>query len=366
MSNTVQTARSSNFELMRLFLILFVIILHFNDTSRQGALSYVQNAPFGNKCFLYLMESLTICAVNTFVILSGYFMISKSASKIRKVIDLFLTLVMYKFFLSLGSEIYHSDFSFRNLLMSFNPSNYYAWLYSTVFLLAPFLNIIMEKLDKQKLNQFMIIILILFSVIPTIIDYIGVTFNIGVVGMSSISANGNGKGFTLVNFVLCYYVGGYLAKISDQNTNILANCKALIVYIVSSLILFFGLFINRQHALDYCNIFVIIQAVAFFLIFRNLKIAKIEFINFLAKSVWGIFILHSYFLGIYSGIDNVEQLVTGNFGQLIYHFLLCITTVFVISLISDKIFTVCLKPIHYVMDKLGFVNKTISVEKKVV
>lgn len=357
-----KTERSSNFELMRLFLILFVIILHFNNPSRDGAFCYIENAPFSNKCFLFLMESLTICAVNTFVLLSGYFMIRKSTSNIRKVIDLFLTLVMYKFFICVGSEIYHSDFSIHKLLAALIPSNYYAWLYSTVFLLSPFLNILIGKLDKQYLHQFMIIIMILFSVIPTVIDYLGITLNIEVGNMSTISMNGNGKGFTLVNFILCYYVGGYLARISDCNNNILAQGKALIVYILSSLIIFFGLFINRHHALDYCNIFVIIQSAAFFLIFKNLKIKKIEFINYLAKSVWGIFVLHGYFLGIYSKIDNVEDVTTGGFGQLVLHFLLCIIASFILSLILDKIFSICLKPMHYVMDKIALFNKTISTE----
>ena len=82
------------------------------------------------------------------------------------------------------------------------PSNYYAWLYSTVFLLSPFLNIIVDKLDKSKLDFFIVINLILFSVIPTIIDYLGVVLHFNVGNMSPISLNGNGKGFTLINFVL--------------------------------------------------------------------------------------------------------------------------------------------------------------------
>lgn len=212
MSGIVKKERSSNFELMRLFLILFVIILHFNDTSRQGVLCYVQDAPFANKCFLYLMESLTICAVNTFVILSGYFMTRKSSSPIRKVIDLFLTLVMYKLFLQVGSEIYHQDFSITKIIRSLIPSNYYAWLYSTVFLLAPFLNIILEKLDNHKLDYFIVCLLVIFSIIPSVFDFLGSKLNIEVGGMSPISQKGNGKGFTLCNFVLCYYIGGYLSR----------------------------------------------------------------------------------------------------------------------------------------------------------
>lgn len=357
MNGLAKKERSSNFELMRLFLILFVIILHFNDTSRMGALSYVQTAPFANKCFLFLMESLTICAVNAFVLLSGYFMTRRSSSNIRKVVDLFLVLVMYKLFLCLCSEIYHQDFSTHKILASLVPSNYYAWLYSTVFLLAPFLNIILEKLEKHKLDCFIAILLILFSVIPSIIDYLSVRLNIEVGGLSSISMNGNGRGFTLVNFVLCYYIGGYLSR-----KDLTCNGKAFITYILSSLVIFGGMFFNLNHALDYCNIIVIIQSVSFFLMFKNLKIKNHEIVNVLAKSVWGIFVIHVFLLSVYSTIDNVEELSTGNFGQLVFHFIVCIVSVFVFSLILDKIFSLVLKPIHYILDRIGFVNRTISVE----
>ena len=348
--------RSSNFELMRLFLILFVIILHFNDTSRQGALTFVSIAPLSNMCFLFMMESLTICAVDAFVLLSGYFMTRKTCSNIRKVVNLFLTLVLYSFFLQLSSGIYNHDYSAQRMLTSLNPSNYYAWLYSTVFLLAPFLNIIMEKLDK-KLDLFIVVILIFFSVIPTIIDYMGVVLNIEVGGMSTISNNGNGRGFTLVNFVLCYYVGGYLAR-----KDVTGNGNAFLIYIVSSLLIFFGMFFNRSHALDYCNIFVIIQAAAFLLMFRNLNIKKHELINVLAKSVWGVFILHGCLMSVYSKHVNFENLVTGDLLPLILHFLVCIIAILVFSLFLDKVFSFALKPIHYIMDKIGFINKTISIE----
>lgn len=354
-SNTVTSVRSSNFELMRLFLILFVIILHFNDTSRQGALSFVQNAPFANKCFLYLLESLCICAVNTFVILSGYFMTRKSNSKIRKVIDLFLTLVLYHFFVQIGSEIYHQDFSIPKIIGSLIPSNYYAWLYSTVFLLAPFLNIIMDKLENNRLDYFIVLLLILFSIIPTIIDSVGAMLDIEVNSMSSISLNGNGRGFTLVNFVLCYYIGGYLSR-----KDITCQGKTFFGYILSSIVIFGGMFFNRSHALDYCNTFVIIQSIMFFLMFKNLKIKQYKTINVLAKSVWGIFVLHGFFLNLYSKKINVQELTTGGFVQLAVNFLICIIVVFIVTLIIDIFFQFVLKQIHTIIDKIDLVNKSIS------
>ncbi len=144
--------------------------------------------------------------------------------------------------------------------------------------------------------------------------------------------------------------------------DITGNGKAFLMYIMSTLVIFVGMFFNRSHALDYCNIFVIIQASAFFLMFKNLNIKKYDLINTLAKSVWGIFVIHGSLLNIFSKFDNVEQLTSDSLTTLVGHFLVCVVAVFVSSLVLDKIFSFTLKPIHYVLDRIGFANKSISIE----
>lgn len=97
--------------------------------------------------------------------------------------------------------------------------------------------------------------------------------------------------------------------------------------------------------------------------FKNLSIKKYDLINTLAKSVWGIFVIHGYLLNIYSKFDNVEQLTAGSMMTLVGHFLVCVVAVFVSSLVLDKIFSIALKPIHCVIDRIGFANKSISTEQ---
>lgn len=346
--------RFSNFEMLRIVLIIYVIILHFNDTSRMGALSFIRNASFSNKIYLYLLESFTICAVNTFVLLSGYFMTTRKSVSIRKVIDLFISVVFYSVFTYLVCLVITHDFSIKHLIASFIPSNYYAWLYCSVFLLAPFLNLIMESIDDDKLNLFLILLLILFSIIPTLIDFVSTKIGLQINGLSTVSKDGNGKGFTLINFIMMYFIGGYLArkKIDYGKYNILG-------YIICSLIVFIGLFINRKHSLDYCNFFVVLQSIFFFGIFNILKF-KNRIINFFAKSVWGIFIIHGSIINIISNIFKVEKYVKGSFLSLFIYSLICIISVFFISLILEKIFSIFILPINFVVNKIPILNIKIT------
>ena len=349
--------RFSNFELLRIFLIIFVIILHYNDTSRNGALKFAVEAPFLNKLFLYLFESFSICAVNTFVLLSGYFMTKRRSVSIRKVVDLFIVVIFYSVFTYCVCQIVLDEFSLKSLVARFIPRNYYAWLYSTVFLLIPFLNLIMENVDDSKLDGFIILLLVLFSMIPTLFDFFTTKLGIESHGLSTISNDGNGRGFTLINFLMMYFIGGYRSrkKIDCVKYNIIG-------YLICSLVICLGLFFNRKHSLDYCNIFVVFQSIFFFSFFLNVNL-KNNIINYIAKSVWGVFIIHGPILNTFSYIFSVEKYVEGTFLSLFINFFTCIISVFLISVVLEKIFACIIKPIYFIMDKIPLLNYIISIDK---
>ena len=63
--------RNSNIELLRIILMIFVITLHYNGMCGH-ALEYCLGGV--NFYFTRLTESICICAVNCFMIISGYFL----------------------------------------------------------------------------------------------------------------------------------------------------------------------------------------------------------------------------------------------------------------------------------------------------
>lgn len=65
-----QIARESGIEMLRMISMLFVIILHYNSGR---AFEYVHEGSI-NFYVLNIMECVAICAVDLFVLISGYFL----------------------------------------------------------------------------------------------------------------------------------------------------------------------------------------------------------------------------------------------------------------------------------------------------
>ena len=356
---TEKKIRDSNFELLRLFLILFVIILHYNGEVC-NVLELTQNASFVIKYFIRIGEALCVCAVNVFLLISGYFLCEKDSVNIRKVINLFVVLIVFSFaayFLKLIFGI--DEFRIKSLIGCFLPGNYYAYLYSAVFILSPFLNLI-TQLDKKQFNIFLLISIILFSIFPTVIDFLsGINSSISSSGRSFISGDGNNNGYTLINFIMLYYTGAFIRKNELKITNI----KAITGYIATTIILLVGMKINPVHKFDYCNIFVIFQAFFFFFLFMNISI-KSRIINFMAKSVWGMFIIHFSVMKCICKFIDIEQVCSSNtYNVFIVTFLVTINT-FLLSMIIDIILRFLIKPVDYVIDKIKYLNVNITAKKE--
>lgn len=68
--------RESNIELLRILAMLGVIILHYNNPSIGGGVSFVKHGSL-NYWFLNIVESIFVCAVNLFMIISAFMIISE-------------------------------------------------------------------------------------------------------------------------------------------------------------------------------------------------------------------------------------------------------------------------------------------------
>lgn len=87
--------RNSNIELLRLVLMAFVVLLHFNNDTMGGAFALVKELPVDN-AVLRLLEAFCICAVNCFMIVSGYFLYENDKVKFGKILDILLIVIFYR------------------------------------------------------------------------------------------------------------------------------------------------------------------------------------------------------------------------------------------------------------------------------
>lgn len=80
-------SRQSNFELLRIIAIFGIIVQHYSNPGIGGGLRYMSpGSP--NQILMGLLHVTMICAVNVFVLISGYFMRDSKKADLLKPIEL--------------------------------------------------------------------------------------------------------------------------------------------------------------------------------------------------------------------------------------------------------------------------------------
>ena len=288
MSKTTIVQRDSNIELLRLVLMLMVVLLHFNNDTMGGAFMYARNQPIDN-FVLHFLESLGVCAVNCFMIVSGYFLYTNTKIKFGKVLDILLIVVFYRFVDYLCKVAFADEtISIKTLIVCVLPANYFAVFYIVSYMLSPYISRVYRELSERKADFLIAIIFVLFILIPTFIDIANDLYFLKNPGfLSTISTAGNGDGYTIVQFIFCLSLGMWIRKREIQFNAYLL----LIIYLISNLILTFGNAILPS-LYNYCSVLTVINAVCLFMLFQKIYIQN-TVINYVSKSCFAIFCIHT-------------------------------------------------------------------------
>lgn len=280
--------RESNFELLRCILIMFVIILHYNNRLLGGALQYVAPGSVGFY-FLYMAEAMAICAVNVFILISGYFLSTSKTRKINKGIYLLVSCVGYKL-LSYGVNIAIGRIAFSRggFLRTLVPDNYYVILYVTLFFVSFYVNDIIEHLDKKQYLRMLIAFVSIFVIWENLWDLIKIMKVPELTGISTVGMGGGQEGYTIVNFILLYLIAGYLKKWPISKVKPITWFGG---YVVCTGIIFTASLITPT-ALFYNNLVVIAQSICLFKVFELLEIKYSKLINKLASTVFATYLFH--------------------------------------------------------------------------
>ncbi|MEQ3038636.1 acyltransferase family protein [Thomasclavelia ramosa] len=283
--------RSSNIELLRILLIIMVIFLHFSNREMGGGLNYVVGNSI-NEGIVRFLQGISICAVDTFIIITGFFMCKKKEIDLTKPIILLISVVIFQLITYILLVIFRfENFSLASVLIKLVPLNWYIMLYNVLYFMIPVLNKVLDKFNVNKNKIYIIILFTIFSIYPSLIDIVKGIFNIGdVPGLSTISILGNEHGYTIINFILLYFIGALIKKSMYTNKIIL-----MLFFFISSLLIT-ALSYFTEAVWNYNNVFIIINAVCLFKIFINLNVSYNKLINFISRSVLGIYIVHPYLI----------------------------------------------------------------------
>lgn len=200
-----QTQRNMSIDLLKIISMLMVVSLHITSHGIHNAEIVDFSIPYW---FVVVINSLSLVAVNCFVLISGYFL-SQSKVSYKRIISLWIQVFTYSvgiyavLCLSASSNV---QFSIRGILEHCMPllTNQYWFFkyYVLLMILAPFLNQWIAVLDKKQYARMLMTCAILFSVVPSV-NVFGDTF-------------GAASGYSLVWFVVLYFLAGYLRKYPPQ------------------------------------------------------------------------------------------------------------------------------------------------------
>lgn len=271
--------RQSNIELLRIVAMFLIVMLHTNYFTI-GCVS-------SNDIFLspitsfvrILCEQLCIVGVNVFILISGYFGIKPSISKIGNIMFqvLFWGVIVTFFGVLIGAPI-----EWKQIAKVLWGGGWYWFIsaYVGLYCFAPVLNSFIENTDKKG-----------FSIIVTVFFFL--EFMYGWLGAMGSYLNG----YSFVSFIGLYLLGRYIKL---YPVRIIASCNKyyfLLLYLLFSLIPSIFSFITIGHwnkdfnTIAYSSPFVVGASVFLLLFFTEVKIRS-RVINWIAASVLSIYLLH--------------------------------------------------------------------------
>ncbi|MBR5089249.1 MAG: acyltransferase [Ruminiclostridium sp.] len=347
--------RQSNIELLRIIAACGVIILHYNNPKIGGGYAAVTDGSI-NQAIMTFFESLSICAVNLYVLISGYFMRGSMKRDFLKPVGLIAQLVVFELAFCLIKELPKGNsLDFRTVLGYFTPSYWFVFVYIALYLISPYINLVWTHLSDSGKKTLLLILAGLFSVYAIIPDIVQYYYQDDIYGASTIGLFGSQAGYTIVNFVLVYLIGCYLKDREDKGKK--TGSGKLLLWLLLTVAAIMGLTylektitgrdIFATTAYNYEHPLVIIESVLVFLLFRNINMAGNSVINKLAVASFPAYLIHMNLLE-YCGIDRFVQ---ENPALLTAHILGCTIVMYLISFVLYLIYDLVTKPLFAVIAK---------------
>lgn len=341
--------RSTNIEILRLLAMVGVVVLHINNASIGKA--FVFTPLHSNKWYMIMyLESFFICAVDVFILISGYFLSEKKQASVKKPLRLIIQLICFRITVKLIRILLHKDtFVLSTFWEMLIPTSYFLILYAVVYCLSPYINKLLSVLSQTSIRKLIVLCFVLFSILPYMVDIMNTMCDKNYNSASTIGNSGSQSGYTCVNFVLMYLIGACIKK---TGTDIRKRFSGPLFILCTFLIFVMAILLERNGlncwlAWEYCNPMVIASSVFAFLFFRRLKVKNIWIVNSLAKASISVYFLNTTFLTWF----DICKYSQGNGYLMIGYFVFTSFCICLLSWVAECLFGLVAKPLFSYMDK---------------
>jgi len=286
--NEIKTIRLSNIELLRIVAMFLVLALHANYYTHGAVTLEELGASKVSAIFRTYFQGITICCVNIFVLISGWFGICVSKRSFASFVFqcLYFLIGVYLISVFVGNTTFSLKGFLENFLIVQDLDYWFIKSYIGLYLLSPVLNVFSEHVDKRQFQ----VVLISFFVYQTVYGWIY---------PSVATING---GYSIISFIGLYLLARYVRKHSMKCFQYSRHTDLYIILGLSLLQLFFsvcailsgkpivGKFIDFG---GYINPVTILMSLYIVILFSKLRITS-SVINNIAKSSFAVYLFHTH------------------------------------------------------------------------
>lgn len=354
--------RDSNFELLRVLSILFIISFH---CAWEGGFEYPEFC--FNKFLIESFHMLGELGVNLFILISGYHMLY-GKFKLRKLVTLMLEVQFYNWvcvFLSVHFGTLVLDK--RTILTNFFPIAEYKYWFATVYvliyLLSPYINKLVLSLPKRDFGRLLVICLGIFCVFPTLYGAL---------------KNDTETLFYYNRFIwllIVYMIGAYIRLYPPQRITTPSKWLGISIFIfflmegTIYILERFQPFFNKVGIIggNYFwrpnTILMIALSVSVFLCFRFIAVKPLAAVNLLASTTFGIYLLHDGQLNFYMWQMLLNSTRFTFSRWLILYIPACVLLIFTVGVCVDLLRQFLFKLCRKIISSISFsrIPKIISV-----
>ena len=323
----MKNKRVINYDLLRVVAMIGVVLIHIN-----GYFLYYTDVNIINFDILNSYTAIVRFSALTFIMISGAFLLDPNKKLDTKtiykkyVLRTFLALVIFNTIYTV--YYYYFVYNFTGFgwikmsiikLISGDIAGVQFWyLYAAIWLymLTPLFRIITKNASKRQIEYLLIIGFIFTIFWPTLTSY----WKFKILAFDKRVAHMN---VTMgIGYSLYYFAGYYINHYWNEKYKKYNKYVYLLGFISLIFTIFIGSFVSKhygqvtlQRGFHYFSINVFLYTISIFLLFKNLKLDKIndkikKIISYLSSRSFGVYLTHTLFIALFvEKLPNINSII---------------------------------------------------------
>lgn len=323
--------RNSSIEIYRIIATFAVLVFHFNGWLVGGMPKHfdLEHISFF-RLSQAVIESFSCICVNMFIIITGYFGLRLKWHTIFQICLLLISIHIP--FYVLDCFFFNESLTLIDLirkLFVISNGGYFIQCYLMLMFLSPVINSFIEKYGKKGLRWCIIFLFVEFWFdCVTHVDFMG--FN---------------HGYSVLHFILIYMLARYICLYKDK----LMQFKRWYWaegYVLCSFIIFLMYVMDVNYIWQYSNPVVVVSSICSFIPFLYRQYVN-RWVNWVAQSTLAVYIIHVT-VPVYHLVVRFDNYILYHFNYPVYLLLALwgVVSIFLISILYDKVRLVFTKPIY--------------------